>query len=92
MISFLPETFTILFAWKNKIWKSLGTNLHGKEEHVLLIKNLKQTFNPRLIFKKKHRGIKFNQKVWLKPYVDMNREVTKKNKKWFWKKNFWVDE
>ena len=29
--------------------------------------------------KKKHRGIKFNQKVWLKPYVDMNREVTKKN-------------
>ena len=69
-------------------FESLGTNLHGKEEHVLLIKNLKQTFNPRLLLKKKHRGIKFNQKVWLKPYVDMNRELTKKKQKMVFEKKF----
>ena len=36
----------------------------------------------RLILKKVHRMIKFNQKTWLKPYIDMNtklRQNTKNN-------------
>ena len=36
------------------------------------IKSLKQALNHELILKKDHRVIKFNQKAWLKPYIDMN--------------------
>ena len=35
--------------------------------------NLKQALNPKLVLKKVHRGIKFNQKAWLKPYINMNK-------------------
>ena len=38
------------------------------------IRNLKQALNHGLVFKKLHRIIKFNQKAWLKPYIDMNIE------------------
>ena len=31
---------------------------------------------------------KFNKKAWLKSYTDINAELRKKCKKWFWKKNF----
>ena len=42
--------------------------------------NLKQALNHGLTLKKIHRGIKFNQKAWLKPYIDMNTKLTKKSK------------
>ena len=61
-------------------FERLGTNLHNKEEYVLHLKNLKQTFNPGLLLKKKHRCIKFNQRFWLKPYVDMNTKLKKSQK------------
>ena len=31
--------------------------------------------------------IKFNQNAWLKPYIDMNTDLTKKKKR-FWKRFF----
>ena len=34
----------------------------------------------RFILKKYHRVIKFNQKAWLKPYIDMNTKVRRKAK------------
>ena len=37
--------------------------------------------------KKVHRMIKFNQKTWLKPHIDMNTEVKQKAKNYF-KKDF----
>ena len=37
--------------------------------------------------KKVHRLIKFNQKAWLKPYIDMNTTLRKKAKSNF-KKDF----
>ena len=38
---------------------------------------MKQALNHGLKFKKVHRIIEFNQKAWLKPYVDMNAELRK---------------
>ena len=54
------------------------TNLHDKTGYVIHIKNLKQALNYGLIWKKVHRVIRFNQKDWLKPYIDMNTELRQK--------------
>ena len=62
--------------------EKLVTNLHDKTEYVIHIRNLKQALNRGLVFKKVHRVIKFNQKAWVKPYIDMNtklRENAKNN-------------
>ena len=32
--------------------------------------------------------IKFNEKAWLKPYIDMNTKVRKRAKKWLWERLF----
>ena len=60
--------------------KKLVANLHDKKEFLIYIRNLKQALNHRLILKKVHKVIKFNQKAWLKPYIDMNTEPTKKER------------
>ena len=39
------------------------------------IRALKQALNHGLILKKVHRVIQFNQKAWLKPYIDMNTKL-----------------
>ena len=57
--------------------KKLVCNLRNKKKYVAHIKSLKQAFNHGLKLKKVHRIIEFNQKAWLKPYVDMNTEVRK---------------
>ena len=46
-------------------------------KYVVHIKSLKQTLNHGLKLKKVHRIIEFNQKAWLKPYIDMNTELRK---------------
>ena len=61
--------------------KKLVTNLHDKTEYVIHIRNLKQALSHGLILKKVHRVVKFNQKVWLKPYIDMNTKKAKKLQK-----------
>ena len=58
--------------------KKLGTNWHDKTEYVIHIRNLKHALNHRLGLKKTHRLIKFNQNAWLKPYIDMNTDISKK--------------
>ena len=60
--------------------ENLQVNLHDKAEYVIGIRNLKQALNHRLVLKKVHRLIKFNQNAWLKPYVDMNPDLRKKAK------------
>ena len=51
------------------------------------IKVLKQALNHELVFKKVHKVIQFNQKDWLKPYIDMNTKLRKEAKNDF-KKDF----
>ena len=57
--------------------KKLVCDLHNKRKYVVHIKSLKQALNHRLKLKKVHRIIEFNQKAWLKPYIDMNTELRK---------------
>ena len=55
-LPFLPE------RKKLKKVEKLLTNFHDKTEYVIHIRNLKQALNHRLILKKVHRVVKFNQK------------------------------
>ena len=48
---------------------------HTTKKNVVHIKALKQALNHRLILKKVHKEIQFNQKAWLKPYIDMNTKL-----------------
>ena len=48
--------------------------------NVMNIRNLKQALNDGLILKKFHRVIKFNQKAWLKLYINLKK--SKKRKMW----------
>ena len=63
--------------------EKLVTNLLDKTEYVIHIRNLRQESNYGLILKKVHRVIKFNQKAWLKPYIDMNTKTRQKPKNSF---------
>ena len=54
-LSFLHERMKI-----EKV-KKLVANLHDKTEYVIHIRNLKQTWNHRLVLKKVHSVIKLNQ-------------------------------
>ena len=58
--------------------EKLVINLNDKTEYVTHIRNLKQALNHRLIFKKIHRVIKFDQKAWLKPCIEMNTKLRQK--------------
>ena len=58
--------------------EKLVDHSHGKTEYVIHIKKLKQALNHGLVSKKAHRVIKFNQNAWLKPYINMNTDLRKK--------------
>ena len=49
------------------------------------MRNLKQALNHELMLKKVHKLIRFNQKVWLKPYIDINTDLRKASKRDFQK-------
>ena len=74
-LQFLPERLKI-----EKV-KKFVANLHDKTGYVIHIRNLKQALNHRLVLKNVRRVMKFNQNAWLKPYIDMNTDLTKKSKK-----------
>ena len=68
--------------------KKLVCNLFNKKKYVVHINSLKQALNHGLKLKKIHRVIEFNQKEWLKPYIDMNTELRKLAKNDFEKNLF----
>ena len=75
-LPFLPDILKI-----EKVEK-LVTNLHDKTEYVIHIRN------HELVLKKFHIVIKFNQKAWLKPYIDMNTKLRQEAKNNFEKDFF----
>ena len=46
----------------------------------ITIRSLKQALDHRLILKKVHRVIQFNQEAWLKEHIDMDTELRKQAK------------
>ena len=81
-LPFLPE--------RKKIRKcnKLVCTVQDKENYVVDIRALKQVLNHGLKLKKVHRVIQFNQKAWLKPYIDMNTKLRKEAKNEFEKDFF----
>ena len=73
-LPFLPKREKI-----NKC-KKLICSIEDKEKYVVHIRALKQALNHGLILEKVHRVIQFNQKAWLKPYIDMNTKLRKEAK------------
>ena len=55
---------------KNEI--NLFLRYVDKENYVAYIRTLKQALNHGLVLKEVHRIIQFNEKEWLKPYIDTN--------------------
>ena len=78
-----PERITC----KNKVDK-LMPNLRNKEKYVVHYKNLKQYLSIGLRLTRIHRGIKFVESEWLKPYIKMNTELRTKAKNNFEKDFF----
>ena len=74
---FLPERKKV-----NKVEK-LIYNIEDKEKYLRHIKVLKEALNHGLVLKKVHRVIQFNQKDWLKSYIDMNTKLRKEAKNHF---------
>ena len=74
-LPFLPE--------RKKIEKveRLVCTVQEKEKYVVHVRALKQALNNGLLLKKVFRVIQFNQKAWLKPYINMNAKLRKEAKK-----------
>ena len=68
--------------------KKLICDIEGKKKYVIHIRALKQALNHILILKRVHRVIQFNQRAWLKPYIDMNAGLRKEAKNEFEKDFF----
>ena len=64
----------------NKVEK-LVPNLSDKKKYVVHIRALNQALKHGLKLKKVHRVIEFDQRPWLKPYIDLNTNLRMKSKK-----------
>ena len=60
----------------DNVEKLIGS-FYTKYNYVLRYKNLKQYLEQGLILKKVHRGIKFYQSKWMKPYITKNTVLRK---------------
>ena len=49
--------------------------MYNREKYAVHIRTLKQALNHRLILKRMHQIIEYNQKPLLKTYIDMNAKL-----------------
>ena len=68
--------------------EKLIPNLRDKKKYVIHYKNLIQCLKAGMKLKKIHRGIKFIESAWLKPYIDKNTYLRTKAKNNFEKDFF----
>ena len=71
-LPFLPERMVINNT------KKLVCNLNDKKNYIVHSNVLKQALDHGLKLRKVHRIIEFEQKAWLKEYIDVNTELRKK--------------
>ena len=83
----MKDIFLKLMFNMFKNWMEYNNDLHFylkewklKKSKSLPKRNLKQTLNHRLVLKTVRTVIKFNQNDCLKPYLDMNSDLRKKQK------------
>ena len=50
-------------------------NLHDKEKYVANLRTLKEALNCGLILTNVQKGVQFNQKTWLKSYIDLSTRL-----------------
>lgn len=58
--------------------RKLCPTLYDKHKYVCHYRSLKQFLELGLILTKVHRVIEFNQKDWLRPYIELNTELRRK--------------
>ena len=79
-LSRFNENFLKNYNENSDIGYLLEVDVEYPKKYWVLIRALKQASNHGLILKEMHRVIKFNQKAWLKPYIDMNTKLRKEAK------------
>ena len=60
--------------------KKLVANLLDKTENAIHVRSLEQALNHGLILENFHTVIKFNQKAWVKRYIEINIKLRHKVK------------
>ena len=65
----------LLERMKIKKYHKLVCNLYDNENYAVHIGTLKHALNHGLILRIVHKRIEFNQKAWLKSYIDMNTKL-----------------
>ena len=82
----------VIYHFCMKKWKLINAaSLYAicmTKNYVVHARTLKQALNHGLVIQKVHRAIKLNQKLWLKPYVEINTKLRTKAKNDFEKDFF----
>ena len=69
ILLFLPKRMKI------KKFNKVVCNWFDKKNYAVHMRALKQALNHGLVLKRVHRVIKFNQKAWLIPNIDVNNKL-----------------